>query len=56
MSIALTSNVFTELANTMKNGEGVLKYTIVFIKYQFKRVSDDVTAFHRIMSTKLLND
>ena len=37
----------TELANTMKCGEGVL-YNFVFTEFQFKTVSGDVTAFHKI--------
>ena len=46
--IALTSNVSTELANTMKYGGRIL-YNVVFIEQPFKSVSGDVTAFHRIM-------
>ena len=45
-----TSNVFTELANTMKYGGGVL-HNIIFTEYPFRRVPGDVTmvtAFHRI--------
>ena len=47
ISIALTSIVVTELANTMKYGEGVL-YNFVFTEFPFKTVSCDITAFHRI--------
>ena len=46
-SIALTSIVVTELANTMKYGDGVL-YNFVFNEFPFKTVSGDVTAFHRV--------
>ena len=46
--MTLDSFVFTELAYTMKYGEGVL-YNIVFTELPFKAVSGDVTAFHRIL-------
>ena len=48
-SIAWTSFVFTELANTMKYGVGGGGlYIIVFTEVPFKTVPGDVTAFHRI--------
>ena len=46
-SIALTSIVISELANTIKYGEGV-SYNFVFTEFLFKAVSGDVTAFPRI--------
>ena len=46
-SIALTSNIFTEIASTMMYREGVL-YNFVFTEFPFKTVSGDVTAYHRI--------
>ena len=46
-SIALISNIFTELANTMMYGSMGL-YNFVFNKLPFKTVSSDVNAFHRI--------
>ena len=43
---ALTTNIFTELANTVKYGEGF--YITFFHEWPFKRISGDITAFHRI--------
>ena len=45
-SIALISNIFTELSNIMKYGEGVL-YNFIFTELPFKTVSYDVSLFHR---------
>ena len=52
-SIALTSNIFTELANTMKYGGRVL-YNFLFTELQFKTVFGDVFAFHRIMAVHMI--
>ena len=46
-SITLTCNVFTELSEKIKYGW--VLYNIAFTEYPFKRVSDDVIAFHRIL-------
>ena len=42
--MAFTSIVVTELANTMKYGEGVL-YNFVFTEFPFKTVSGDPLRF-----------
>ena len=45
-SIALTSSIFTKLADIMKYEGGVL--IKLFTEWPFKTVSSDVTEFHRI--------
>ena len=52
-SIALTSEIFIELVNTMKYGEGVLYIFVTGLP--FKRVSGDVTASHFKHTTALLS-
>ena len=44
---SLVPQYFTELANTMKYGGGLL-YNFVFAEFPFKTASDDVTTFNRI--------
>ena len=51
--MALTSFVFTELANTMKYGEEGVLHNLVFTEFPFKTVSGEVTAFHRIIDLPL---
>ena len=48
--MALTSFVFTELANTMKYGGRVL-HNLALTEFPFKTVSGEVTAFNRIEQT-----